>query len=177
MADRDPKNPRLLVLADGMGEPLEVRTPNLDGRIEAVRVAADGVRVALILESEGKRALYIGRIERDADAESTTVSIVELRSVTPDPEDVTAMSWAGDSQLVVVGREPGRVQQMRYVRVDGSPTPGSGPSALTGVEEIAASEDESQPLVAHSADGIVRLSPGAQWQTVVKEGSAPVYPG
>ncbi|KFF96200.1 lipoprotein LpqB [Streptomyces scabiei] len=177
VADRDPKNPRLLVLADGMGEPLEVRTPNLDGRIEAVRVAADGVRVALILESKGKRALNIGRIERDADAESTTVSIVELRSVTQDLEDVTAMSWAGDSQLVVVGREPGGVQQMRYVRVDGSPTPGSGPSALTGVEEIAASEDESQPLVAHSADGIVRLSPGAQWQTVVKEGLAPVYPG
>ncbi|MDW8808770.1 LpqB family beta-propeller domain-containing protein [Streptomyces scabiei] len=177
VADRDPENPRLLVLTDGMGEPLEVRTPNLDGRIEAVRVAADGVRVALILNSEGERALYIGRIERDADAESTTVSIVELRSVTPDLEDVTAMSWAGDSQLVVVGRESGGVQQMRYVRVDGSPTPGSGPSALTGVEEIAASEDESQPLVAHSADGIVRLSPGAQWQTVVKEGSAPVYPG
>lgn len=160
VADRDPKNPRLLVLADGMGEPLEVRTPNLDGRIEAVRVAADGVRVALILESKGKRALYIGRIERDADAEGTTVSIVELRSVTQDLEDVTAMSWAGDSQLVVVGREHGGVQQMRYVRVDGSPMPGSGPSALTGVEEIAASEDESQPLVAHSADGIVRLSPG-----------------
>ncbi|MFF7386850.1 LpqB family beta-propeller domain-containing protein [Streptomyces scabiei] len=177
VADRDPEKPRLLVLADGMGEPLEVRTPNLDGRIEAVRVAADGVRIALILESKGKRALYIGRIERDADAESTTVSIVELRSVTPDLEDVTAMSWAGDSQLVVVGREPGGVQQMRYVRVDGSPIPGSGPSALTGVEEIAASEDESQPLVAHSADGIVRLSPGQQWQTVVKEGSAPVYPG
>lgn len=177
VADRDPKNPRLLVLADGMGEPLEVRTPGLSGRIEAVRVAADGARVALILENEGTRALYIGRIERDADAQGTTVSIVELRSVTPELEDVTAMSWAGDSQLVVVGREPGGVQQMRYVRVDGSPTPGSGPSALTGVEEVAASEDESQPLVAHSADGIVRLSPGEQWQTVVKEGTAPVYPG
>lgn len=177
VADRDLEKPRLLVLADGMGEPLEVRTPSLDGRIEAVRVAADGVRIALILENKGKRALYIGRAERDADAESTTVSIVELRSVTPDLEDVTAMSWAGDSQLVVVGREPRGVQQMRYVRVDGSPTPDSGLSALTGVEEVAASEDESQPLVAHSADGIVRLSPGAQWQTVVKEGSAPVYPG
>ncbi|MFF6780370.1 LpqB family beta-propeller domain-containing protein [Streptomyces sp. NPDC012510] len=178
VADRDPRKPRLLVLADGMGEPLEVRTPaGLSGRVEAVRVAADGVRVALILEEDGKRALYIGRIERDADAEGTTVSVVELRSVTPELEDVTAMSWAGDSQLVVVGREPGGVQQMRYVRVDGSPTPGSGPSALTGVEEVAASEDESQPLVAHSADGIVRLSPGEQWQTVVKEGTAPVYPG
>ncbi|MDX2934542.1 LpqB family beta-propeller domain-containing protein [Streptomyces ipomoeae] len=177
VADRDPKNPRLLVLADGMGEPLEVRTPGLDGRVEAVRVAADGVRVALIVENDGERALYIGRIERDADADGTTVSIVELRSVTPDLEDVSAMSWAGDSRLVVVGRESGGVQQMRYVQVDGSTLTGPAPSALTGVEEIAASEDESQPLVAHSADGIVRLSPGAQWQKVVKEGTAPVYPG
>ena len=48
---------------------------------------------------------------------------------------------------------------------------------LGGGAQIAASDDENQPLVAHSADGIVRLSPGAQWQTVVKEGSAPVYPG
>nr|WP_234046671.1 LpqB family beta-propeller domain-containing protein [Streptomyces adelaidensis] len=177
VADRDPEKPRLLVLEDGMGEPLEVRTPGLSGRIEAVRVAADGVRVALILENDGKRALSIGRIEREADAEGTTVSIIELRSVTPASEDITAMSWAGDSQLVVVGREPKGVQQTRYVRVDGSPTPGPGPSALTGVEEIAASEDESQPLVAQSADGIVRLSPGQQWQTVVEEGTAPVYPG
>lgn len=177
VADRDPKNPRLLVLADGMGEPLEVRTPGLDGRIEAVRVAADGVRVALIVEKDGERALGIGRIERDADADATTVSLVELRSVTPDLEDVSAMSWAGDSRLVVVGRESGGVQQMRYVQVDGSTLSGPAPSALTGVEEIAASEDEGQPLVAHSADGIVRLSPGAPWQTLVKEGTAPVYPG
>jgi hypothetical protein len=45
------------------------------------------------------------------------------------------------------------------------------------VEEIAASEDERLPLVAHSEDGIVRLSSGAQWQKVVKTGTAPVYPG
>ncbi|MDG5808930.1 LpqB family beta-propeller domain-containing protein [Streptomyces ossamyceticus] len=177
VADRDPKKARLLVLADGKGEPLEVLTPGLDGRIEAVRVAADGVRAALIVEKDGKRSLFIGRVERDADADGTTVSIVDPRSVTPDLEDVSAMSWAGDSRLVVVGRESGGVQQTRYVQVDGSTLPGPAPTALTGVEEIAASEDESQPLVAHSADGIVRLALGEQWQTVVKEGSAPVYPG
>ncbi|WP_159768163.1 LpqB family beta-propeller domain-containing protein [Streptomyces sp. HM190] len=177
VADRDPKKPRLLVLADGKGEPLEVRTTGLDGRIEAVRVAADGVRAALIVEKGGKRSLFIGRVEREADADGTTVSIVDPRSVTPDLEDVAAMSWAGDSRLVVVGRESGGVQQTRYVQVDGSTVPGPTPSALTGVEEIAASENENQPLLAHSADGIVRLAPGEQWQTVVKEGTAPVYPG
>ncbi len=166
------------MLREGAGEPLEVTAPGLDGRVEALRVAADGVRIALIVEKNGKRSLFLGRIERDADASGeTAVSIVELRSATPQLEEVTAMSWAGDSRLVVVGRESRGVQQMRYVQVDGSMPDGPQPAALTGVRDIAASEDEQLPLVAHSEDGIVRLSSGSQWQKVVTEGSAPVYPG
>jgi hypothetical protein len=66
---------------------------------------------------------------------------------------------------------------MRYAAVDGSTPEGPAPAALTGVKEIAASEDERLPLVAYSEDGIVRLPTGAQWQKVIAEGSAPVYPG
>ncbi|MEH0419166.1 LpqB family beta-propeller domain-containing protein [Streptomyces sp. B21-083] len=201
VADRDPKKPRLLFLEKGAGEPLEVRTPGLDGHVEAVRVAADGVRIALIVEKDGLRSLYIGRIERDERSaqtsggsaqekttaqqtkgqrtgEQSVVSVLELHSVTPQLEEVTAMSWAGDSRLVVVGREQGGVQQMGYVQVDGSTPVGSAPAALTGVKSIAASEDERMPLVAYSEeDGIVRLLSGSKWQKLVKEGSAPVYPG
>lgn len=179
VADRDPANPRLLLLEKGAGEPLQVMVPELDGRIEAVRVAADGVRIALIVEKGGKSSLQIGRIDRDTDSgERPAVSLLQLRSVAPQLENVTAMSWAGDSRLVVVGRESGGVQQMRYVQVDGSTPVGAPPSALTGVKEIAASEDERLPLVAHSQeDGIVRLSSGEQWQKIVKDGMAPVYPG
>ncbi len=178
VADRDPKKPRLLLLRKGEGEPLTVETPSLDGRVEAVRVAADGVRIALIVEKDGKSSLQIGRIVRDTSGDQPTVSILEPRSVAPQLEEVTAMSWAGDSRLVVIGREQGGVQQMRYVQVDGSAPVGTAPSTLTGVKEIAASEDERLPLVAHSEeDGIVRLSSGEQWQKVVKDGTAPVYPG
>lgn len=108
VADRDPKNPRLLLLQKGAGEPLVVQTPNLDGRVEAVRVAADGVRIALIVEKDGKRSLQIGRIVRDSQTgERPAVSIIEPRSVAPQLEEVTAMSWAGDNRLVVVGSEKG----------------------------------------------------------------------
>ncbi|MER6129122.1 LpqB family beta-propeller domain-containing protein [Streptomyces sp. NPDC001795] len=178
VADRDPKRPRLVMLQKGAGEPVEVRTPGLDGRIEAVRVAADGVRIALIVEKGGKTSLRIGRVERETGADGRpTVSILEPHSVTPQLEEVTAMSWAGDSRLVLVGQESGGVMQMRYVQVDGSTPAGNPPASLTGVKQIAASEDERLPLVAYSEDGIVRLSAGAQWQKVVKEGTAPVYPG
>ncbi|MFI1165423.1 LpqB family beta-propeller domain-containing protein [Streptomyces sp. NPDC020801] len=179
VADRDPARPRLLVLEQGAGQPLEVRIPGLEGRINAVRVAADGVRIALVVQrKDGNRSLLIGRIERDGKAGGRpVVSVLELRSAAPELEDVTAMSWAGDSRLVVAGREQGGVQTMRYVQVDGSTPEGPAPAALTGVQSIAASGDERLPLVAYSEDGIVRLPSGAQWQKVVKDGSAPVYPG
>lgn len=155
-----------------------MQAPEVDGRVEAVRVAADGVRVALIVEKDGKSSLQIGRIERSASGEPDGAYIFEPRSVAPQLEEVTAMSWAGDSRLVVVGSEKGGVQQMKYVQVDGSTPLGTSPSALANVKEIAASEDEQLPLVAHSeADGIVRLSAGEQWQKVVQDGTAPVYPG
>ncbi|MFJ3673431.1 LpqB family beta-propeller domain-containing protein [Streptomyces sp. NPDC090106] len=186
VADRDPRDPRLLFLTGGAGEPVEVSTPGLDGRISAVRVAADGVRIALIVEKDAvldgektvTKSLYVGRIERGDKADDESVSVLELHAVAPQLEEVTAMSWAGDSRLVVVGREHGGVQQMSYVQVDGSTPVGSAPAALTGVKALAAAEDTQLPLLAYSEeDGIVRLVSGSKWQQVVKDGTAPVYPG
>ncbi|MFE5404693.1 LpqB family beta-propeller domain-containing protein [Streptomyces sp. NPDC056580] len=177
VADRDPRDPKLLVMEQGVGKPVRVTVPELPGRIRDVRVAADGVRVALVVEKDGKQSLLIGRIARDEDS-GERPAVVELRSAAPDLEQVTAMSWAGDSRLVAVGLEQGGVHQMRYVQVDGSTLDGPAPAALSGVKAIAASEDERVPLVAYSEDdGVVRLPAGAQWQKVDKDGTAPVYPG
>ncbi|MFE4410545.1 LpqB family beta-propeller domain-containing protein [Streptomyces sp. NPDC056821] len=180
VADRNPARPRLVVLEQGGGQPLDVRVPGLKGRVDAVRVAADGVRIALVVRAENdSKSLLIGRIERDEKAgDRPVVSVRELRSAAPELENVTAMSWAGDSRLVVAGREHEGVQTMRYVQVDGSTPEGPPPAALTGVQSIAAAEDDQSPLVAYSSeDGIVRLWSGAQWQQVNKGGLAPVYPG
>ncbi|WP_330458166.1 LpqB family beta-propeller domain-containing protein [Streptomyces sp. NBC_00820] len=177
VADRDPRHQRLYVVEQGAGKPVEVTLPDLPGRIRDVRVAADGVRVALVVEKDGKQSLLIGRIERD-DRTGDAPAVVRPRPAAPDMELVNAMSWAGDSRLVVVGREQGGVHQMRYVQVDGSTLDGLAPAALSGVKAIAASEDERVPLVAYSDDdGIVQLPSGAQWQKVDKDGTAPVYPG
>ncbi|MFF4500334.1 LpqB family beta-propeller domain-containing protein [Streptomyces sp. NPDC001401] len=178
VADRDPDNPRLLLLDQGKGEPLVVKIPELDGRIQDVRVAADGVRIALVVAKGSKKSLLIGRIERrqEAGEDRPTVSVLGLHSATPELEDVTAMSWAGDSRLVVVGREQGGLQTMRYAQVDGSTPEGPAPAALSGIKEITAAESDRLPLVAYSEDGIVRLPSGAQWQKVT-DGVAPVYPG
>ncbi|MFB6854730.1 LpqB family beta-propeller domain-containing protein [Streptomyces sp. NPDC058320] len=180
VADRDPKKPRLLMFGRGMADKIhEADVSGLDGgRIEAVKVSADGVRIALLVAEKGKTTLRIGRVERDSGPDGKlSVSVDELRAAAPQMEEVTAMSWAGGSRLVVVGRESGGVQQLSYVQCDGSAPTVQALPGLTGVKEIAASEDDRLPLVAHSDDGIVRLPPGLPWQTVLKDGTAPVYPG
>ncbi|MFR0352945.1 LpqB family beta-propeller domain-containing protein [Streptomyces sediminimaris] len=178
VADRDPGKPRLLFLEQGKGEPLEVRVPGLNGRIQEVRVAADGVRIALVVAKGGKASLLVGRIERRQESGQArpAVSVLELRSASPQFEDVTTMSWAGDSRLVVAGREQGGVQTMRYVQADGSTPEGPAPAALSGIKEITAADTDSLPMVAYSEDGIVQLTSGAQWQKVT-QGLSPVYPG
>ncbi|WP_416072246.1 LpqB family beta-propeller domain-containing protein [Streptomyces sp. ME18-1-4] len=178
VADRDPDRPRLLLLAKGGGQPLEVLTPGLDGRINAVRVAADGVRIALVVDKGGKQSLLIGRIERGAGSgEKPSVSVQELRSATPELEQVSAMAWAGDSRLVVVGREAGGVEQAQYVQCDGSiPEAGTLPG-LTEVTSIAASEDSDTPLFATSKDGLLWLPGGSGWRTLKETASTVFYPG
>lgn len=179
IADRDPAKPRLLRFQDGGGPAQQVTVDGLGGaRIKAVRASADGVRVALLLDVKGRTSLQIGRVERHRAGGRTEVSVAELRSAAPQMESVTAVSWAGPSRLVVVGKEARGVQQVRYIQTDGSTSAASVLPGLNQVTGIAAAEDDRQPLVADSGDaGIVRLPMGANWQTMVETGSSPVYPG
>ncbi|HEV7627044.1 MAG TPA: LpqB family beta-propeller domain-containing protein [Streptomyces sp.] len=180
VADRDPKNPRLLRLPGGNEKPEEVAVPELgEGeRIESLRIASDGVRMALrIRQDDGRRTLKLGRVERAGTAEEPKVKVAALRPLAPQFEDVAAASWAGGSRLVVVGRESGSVQQMQYMETDGSASNQPTLPGINDVTGVAASEDESKPLLADSEDGIVRLPPDANWKTLTDSGSSPVYPG
>ncbi len=180
VADRDPEDPRLLRLRGGKEKPEEVDVPGLrEGeRIESLRIASDGVRMALrIRQEDGKRTLKLGRVQRAGSAEKPEVTVAELRPLAPQFEDVAAVSWAGGSRLVVVGRESGSVQQIQYTETDGS---GSNQPTLPGINDVtgvAASEDESKPLLADSEDGILRLPPDANWKTLTDTGTSPAYPG
>ncbi|HWM36432.1 MAG TPA: LpqB family beta-propeller domain-containing protein [Streptomyces sp.] len=180
IADRDPDNPRLLRLPGGKEKPEEVSVPDLgEGeRIESVRIASDGVRMALrIRQEDGKRTLKLGRVQHEGTAEKPKVKVAALRPLAPQFEDVAAASWAGGSRLVVVGRESKSVQQIQYMETDGS---ASNQPTLPGVNDVtgvAASEDESKPLLADSEDGILRLPPDANWKTLTDSGTSPAYPG
>ncbi|WP_327414301.1 LpqB family beta-propeller domain-containing protein [Streptomyces sp. NBC_01233] len=182
VADGDAQHPGLWRVPGGAGTPEKVQVAGLDGgRIASLKASSDGVRIALLVEKNSRKNLYVGRIERpDAKGDASAVSVRELRPAAPQMADVTTMSWAPHGRLLVVGRESGGVQQARYMLADGSMVAASLPGAA-GLSAVAAaaSEDESKPkpVVAYSEDGIVYLPPGAQWRTVAAGGQAPVYPG
>lgn len=178
VADRGAQGSRLLRMREGKGDPEEVAVPGLgDRRIKAIRVASDGIRIAMLVEDKGHTTLQLGRVERGGSSAHPALSVRELRPIAPQLEDVVAASWAGGSRLLVVGRESGGVQQMRFMETDGSASSAQTLPGVNGVKAVAASEDETRPLIADATEGIVRLPPDANWKTVVKEGSAPVYPG
>ncbi len=177
VADRNPAEPRLLIVPGGTGTPRPVTAPWLtsDVRVEELRVSKDGVRMALRLQRDGKTTLHIGRVERQGSGDGQKISVVDLQPIAPRMDSVTSMSWAGPSRLVVLGKLDGGVQQIRYLQTDGSAAaviPG-----LNQVTAVAAANDERVPLVAATDDGIVRLQGGANWQPVTDKGSAPIYPG
>ncbi|MFG2894661.1 LpqB family beta-propeller domain-containing protein [Streptomyces sp. NPDC048248] len=178
IADRDTHGSRLLRMREGKGDPEAVAVPGLGKRqIKAIRVASDGIRIAMLVEDKGRTTLQLGRVERGGSADHPVLSVQELRPIAPQLEDVVAASWAGGSRLVVVGRESGGVQQMQFMETDGSASNAQTLPGVNGVKAVAASEDENRPLIADATEGIVRLPPDANWKTVAKEGTAPVYPG
>ncbi|MFE6691126.1 LpqB family beta-propeller domain-containing protein [Streptomyces sp. NPDC057743] len=178
IADRDARGSRLLRMREGKSDPEEVAVPGLgQRRIKAIKVAADGIRIAVLVEDKGRTTLQLGRVERDGTSAHPVLSVQELRPIAPQLEDVVAASWAGGSRLVVVGREAGGVQQMQYMETDGSASDAQTLPGVNGVKAVAASEDETRPLIADATEGIVRLPPDANWKTVAKDGTAPVYPG
>nr|WP_229852833.1 LpqB family beta-propeller domain-containing protein [Streptomyces albospinus] len=178
IADRDAHGSRLLRMREGKGDPEEVAVPGLgQRRIKAIKVAADGIRIAILVEDKGRTTLQLGRVERGGTSAHPVLSVQELRPIAPQLEDVVAASWAGGSRLVVVGREAGGVQQMQFMETDGSASDAQTLPGVNGVKAVAASEDETRPLIADATEGIVRLPPDANWKTVAKDGTAPVYPG
>jgi hypothetical protein len=175
VADRNPADPRLMVLRGGGGTPEPVAMPKLDGRVESLRVASDGVRIALVVEEHKALRLQIGRIERTGDLAHPSFSVTGLRTLTPAGESIASVSWAGASRLVVLASETGGVQQIEYLNTDGS-----AGSALQGVSEatsVAASEDPSKPLLASYNGSVYLLPADANWKRVTPQGSSPVYPG
>ncbi|MGP4114794.1 LpqB family beta-propeller domain-containing protein [Streptomyces sp. 4N509B] len=180
VVDRDPAGQRLLRLPSGQGPPQEVPVVGLrEGqRVEALRVASDGVRVAMLVREDEHTELLLGRVERTGRGEAAEVAVDGLRPVAPRLENVAAASWAGDSRLMVVGRPVDGVEQWQYVSTDGFADTTPTMPGLNDVIGVAAAEEDGRSLLAETEDGIAILEDDAQWRLVPSgHTSGPFYPG
>lgn len=151
-------------------DPVRVKAPALAGReIRSLRVARDGVRVALVVGEGGSSRLMLARIERDGKR-PRIAGLVALRTGL---ERVISVAWRDPDRLAVLGKDIQGVTVPYLVPVDGtrvSPTAGVG-----DMSSIAAAPD--QPMLAGVEKGQIWFSrDDLTWQYLA-EGGYPLYPG
>lgn len=178
VADTGRKKSKVRLFEHGKDR-IDVVVPDLGHRrITAMRVAADGTRLAMVVREKDKTEALVGRVERAGTARNPEVTVVGLRHIAPDLERISAISWAAPSQLVVLGKEEEGVQQLQFVDTDGSHTFTPLLPSVPKMRSVAASQEQDVPLVADSSDeDIFRLRHQNSWKQISPKGKAPVYPG
>ncbi|MFC8451934.1 LpqB family beta-propeller domain-containing protein [Kitasatospora sp. NPDC057223] len=183
VVDRD-QAPKVQLLRDRGA--VTVPVDDLGGRtVQSLKVSSDGVRVALVLkDAAGVRTLALAVVTHNGTPDRPVVRISGLHTVAPLLTDVASVSWADTEQLVVLGTEKDRLQQLYYIGTDGSQSGDASLQSAVGMVSAAASEgrdNASIPLVL-AVDGnslkIYRLT-GNQWREVVLpyKANSFFYPG
>ncbi|MGH3318881.1 MAG: LpqB family beta-propeller domain-containing protein [Streptosporangiaceae bacterium] len=149
--------------------PHEVHAPGLENHtVQALRVARDGVRVAVVVADGDKSRLLLGRIERS----SKGTEIEGLIPLAPELRHVLDLSWRDADRLLVLNRdENGAVPYL--VEVAGS---GVQPISSVGQMTSIAAAPGAPMLAALKGHEIWLSRDDLIWQKFHK-GTSPAYPG
>jgi hypothetical protein len=175
------------------GEPVTVNVLHVDGdpvsgQVKAVRVAPDGVRMALVVDDAAAGGTGATTVDFGAIA---AASQSLLRQDQPTVMDVTvspfyvssqsvnfsSVSWYGADNVITLGSTPG-VQGApvltEYSVNGGSSSPVSSDANITSLTTSYGSE-----LVAAAKDGVLLAdaSTSGAWANIPGGGLAPAYPG
>ena len=162
--------PGVWVVPPGAGRPAQVSLPPGIGPVTALRVARDGVRVAMIAGSGPAARLLLGAIVRAG----TQLSVLQTVAVGTDVSAPSALTWYDADHLLVVA------QSAAGPRLDEVPVDGDRSTAM-GVQpnmvSIAAA-GPSNPLYASlQTSHLARsIGVGELWSMFVS-GSSATYPG
>lgn len=159
-----------LVAAPTDGDPVHVSAEWLDGRtVRAVRVARDGVRVAIVSAGADGVNIDVAAITRDESGTPQQLGIPVRAGASL--VDATSVVWSDESTLAVIGRSTGN-PAVHLVPVAG-PT-----RALPEVAKLAA-EAGGSVIYVTTTDGELRRFVGSTWAQVkgVAGASDPSFPG
>lgn len=150
--------------------PVPIALPRLPGkRIEQLRVARDGTRVALVLAAARQPGeLEVARVvRRDHRASLSGFKPLE-RTLT----NVQSVAWAASDQIAVLAQQRGAAVQPWLVGVDATVSATGG--ALPGAVRLTAAP--GLPLLAATGDGRVWEDTGLSWRQLARA-TDPAYPG
>ncbi|MEV0536384.1 LpqB family beta-propeller domain-containing protein [Kitasatospora sp. NPDC050463] len=187
LVDRDPQN-RRVVMVRGNLPPVTVPVDGPDGQaLQDLKISSDGVRIALVFRDQrGAQSLWLGLVEHGGTKDVPTARITGLRRVAPAVTEVSSVSWAEADQLLVLGKEKGRLQQLHYISTDGSQSSeapsqgGEGMASAEAAESRADTMDQAPPVLARqAADGKIYRLVNSQWRELVLNfrASSFLYPG
>ncbi|MFF8773501.1 LpqB family beta-propeller domain-containing protein [Kitasatospora sp. NPDC015120] len=195
VVDRDPQSPKVLLVREK--KVVEVPVERLDGRsVQGIKVSSDGARVALLLKDgkdgkdDGKGySLWLGLLVHEGTKDAPSAKITGLRLANPAFEEVVSVSWAEADQLLVLGKEKDKLQQLHYVSTDGSPNPdarlpGGGEMTTVAASEYRGNGNGGTPLVPpvlalQGAQGKPYRLVNSQWRELglLYRVSSFIYPG
>ncbi len=171
VADRDPQAPQVLMVRGKTVVPAQL--DGLNGRtVQELKISLDGTRIVLrVGDSSGASALLLGLVVHSGTADNPQVAITGLRPLVPKLTEIVSFSWADTDQLLVLGNEPNKLQQLHYVGTDGSqngdnPQPGGDSMLSVSASETVSGGDLSPPVLAVSSNKQIYRLLGNQWREV-----------
>ncbi|KIQ62298.1 hypothetical protein TR51_24715 [Kitasatospora griseola] len=188
LVDRDPAASRVLMVRERTVVPVTV--DGLDGRtVQSLRISSDGTRVAMLVHrGNDPTTLALGLVVHGGTAVNPTVRITALRNIAPQLTEVAAVSWGDADQLVVLGKEADRLQQLHFLGTDGSQSTdsplqgGESMTALSATEARAPGDQVGPAVLAASTNAsgqrLYRLKDN-QWHAASSKwpSAAFIYPG
>jgi hypothetical protein len=140
--------------------------------VQAISVARDGVRVAVLSSSGGKQALEVASIVRSADG--TPLTIGEPVPIGVDIGSSIDLAWLDDLTVAVLGEGGGDVpNDLWFVEVGGLTT---ATKATTGAVDITAREQARSLIVVDGSQQVFTRS-GSGWAKVTSGPSELAYSG
>jgi len=166
---------------DQLGSPpKQVATPSLPpGRVLAIRIARDGVRVVLVIQKTGDATagVYLARIEQRGDPQ---MNLSGFRPLSTPLASVSDVSWYTSDELAILGAQTiGGAQEPLTIDISGSSVSSLGPitsSADSTPLMVSVTAAPNQPILVSTSDGKIYRYLAGGWIPLVP-GAFPSYPG
>ena len=164
------------VLVHGQGEPQPVQLPRGLGQVTSLRVAPDGVRVAMIVGTAPKAQMWLAAAMHDPDGDFRITQPVPLGGQGPTGvlTGVSALTWYDEDHLFAVAGAADATQLWDV------PTDGDTPAPLlqeAGLRSVTAA-GPGNPFYLGLSNGQLEQTQGLnQLFNDIAAGQAPAYPG